>query len=143
MRKFAIITAFAALPWVAVLAHRAHSQIQPAEAMADLNKFAQQMVETKGDELWTDTLHSIGSGILAGNKRTVLLTGTYNVWIGLGAGCDIVDSSRTILLGAFTTAPPHANGFVNIANSLCFWRDTLQRAECPPLLTEKQCGATP
>jgi hypothetical protein len=41
--------------------------------------------------------------------------------------------SRCILLGDNTQTPsPDSDGFVNIDNRLCFWRDTGEIAECPP-----------
>ena len=51
----------------------------------------------------------------------------------IGNGADIaIDNNHTILFGNCTSAPPHADGFVNIANKLCFWRTSGEITECPP-----------
>jgi hypothetical protein len=47
-----------------------------------------------------------------------------------------------ILIGAFTRAPDwKVSNFVNIGNTICFWRDTEKTAPCPPPITPKECGA--
>lgn len=65
------------------------------------------------------------------------ITGADNVFVGM---CVMnikkwphVPGSRNILVGNYTSMPTAStNDFVNIANRLCFWRDTGQRVDCPP-----------
>lgn len=62
----------------------------------------------------------------------VIAMGSENVLIGNCSGyLSLTTQSRALLLGNRTAAPPKGNGFVNIANKLCFWRDTGERVACP------------
>lgn len=70
--------------------------------------------------------------------RGATLTGTWNVAVGLCSGSSLTGQSRSLLLGDRTAAPPKGDGFVNIANKLCFWRDTGERVACPA--PELECG---
>lgn len=55
--------------------------------------------------------------------------------IGRCAGWTAVNSDD-LLLGDYT-ATKRGRGFVNIANKLCFWRDSGERVACPP--PEPEC----
>jgi hypothetical protein len=82
------------------------------------------------------------------------ITGSCDIAIGLGAlqnattmddtiatgrcsGASLQTESRDLLIGDYTSAPRDKSGFVNIANKLCFWRDTGTRVACPP--PEPEC----
>jgi hypothetical protein len=58
--------------------------------------------------------------------------------IGRCSGFHLHAESRDILIGDYTDAPRERDGFVNIKNKLCFWRDSGERADCPP--PEPECG---
>lgn len=60
-----------------------------------------------------------------------LITGTCNLVIGRFAGFSMTDERRMILIGERASAPPHSDGFVNLANVACFWRDSGWFVECP------------
>ena len=56
----------------------------------------------------------------------------YNVIIGIHAGEYLTIGNDNLLLGSCTSTPtPETSHFVNIANKLCFWRNTGEKAECP------------
>jgi hypothetical protein len=64
-----------------------------------------------------------------------LMEGRHSLALGYCAGPpgNVEDSTRNILLGSFTTTPTRqSNNFVNIDNMICFWRDTLNKVDCPP-----------
>lgn len=52
--------------------------------------------------------------------------------IGRYSGYSLTTESMDILIGDYTSAPHGMNGFVNLANTLCFWRDTGVVETCPP-----------
>jgi hypothetical protein len=58
--------------------------------------------------------------------------------IGRCAGASLTTESDDILVGDYVTAPRGRSGFINIANALCFWRDTGERAACPA--PEPECA---
>ena|ERR1700728_2851117 len=63
--------------------------------------------------------------------------GKRTIGIGRNAGYYFRAGSRCILLGDNTLTPtPDCDGFVNIDNRLCFWRDTGEIAECPAAFVE-------
>lgn len=65
-----------------------------------------------------------------------LINGKHSLALGYCAGPPRGTPWPThgnILIGAGTAAPDwHVNNFVNIGNTICFWRDTLKVAKCPP-----------
>ena len=62
---------------------------------------------------------------------------SYVYAIGRCAGASLENASRAFLIGDYTAAPSGSDGFVNIANRLCFWRDTGETVDCPP--PEPEC----
>jgi hypothetical protein len=61
-----------------------------------------------------------------------VVSGGCTVIVGKCAGMTQTSGGRNILLGDYTALPkPDTSGFVNIANRLCFWRDTGERVACP------------
>jgi hypothetical protein len=69
---------------------------------------------------------AVGEGALP-NATTMSNT----IAVGRCVGTSLTTESYDILIGDNTTAPLHRDGFVNIGNRLCFWRDTGERAACP------------
>jgi hypothetical protein len=51
--------------------------------------------------------------------------------IGRCSGASLHNAARDLLIGDYTAAPSGKDGFVNIGNHLCFWRDTGERVDCP------------
>lgn len=79
---------------------------------------------------------NVGVGI---DAMLNLTTGQRNVFLGAYAGKSVEDGSDDVLVGACTATPtPRTSGFVNIANKLCFWRESGERVDCPP--PEPDCG---
>lgn len=62
---------------------------------------------------------------------------THVIAIGRCSGASLHEARNTLLVGDYTSAPEGSDGFVNIANKLCFWRDTGRRVDCPP--PEPEC----
>lgn len=63
-----------------------------------------------------------------------LFNGKRDLFLGAKSGLHVTDGSDDVLVGTCTNTPtPHTSGFVNIANRLCFWRDSGERVACPPL----------
>lgn len=58
------------------------------------------------------------------------MTGTMA--FGRCSGASLRSESRDLLIGDFTAAPHGKDGFVNLENKLCFWRDTGVVETCPP-----------
>lgn len=92
-------------------------------------------VQTDGDAyplLSGSCVIAIGLGALqdATDMDDTIAVGTY-------AGASLRTESRDLLIGDCTAAPRGKDGFVNIANKLCFWRDTGIIEDCPP--PEPQC----
>ena len=59
--------------------------------------------------------------------------------IGECSGASLTTESRDLLIGDYTAAPKGKNGFVNIGNQVCFWRDSGTVVPCPP--PEPPCAA--
>jgi hypothetical protein len=57
--------------------------------------------------------------------------------IGHCSGASLTSESGDMLIGDYTSAPKGKDGFVNIGNKLCFWRDNGDTATCPP--PEPEC----
>lgn len=56
---------------------------------------------------------------------------SYCVAIGLGAMGDVAAGAWNFCLGDDTQLPsPNCNGFVNLGNRLCFWRETGEIVPC-------------
>ena len=66
-----------------------------------------------------------------------ITTGNNDMAYGHCSGASLMEESDDLLIGDYTAAPLHKNGFVNIENKLCFWRETGKRADCPP--PEPEC----
>ena len=66
-----------------------------------------------------------------------ITTGNNDMAYGHCSGASLMEESNDLLIGDYTAAPLHKNGFVNIENKLCFWRETGKRADCPP--PEPEC----
>lgn len=64
---------------------------------------------------------------------------TMNNTIASGrcSGASLRAESNDLLIGDYTSAPRGKDGFVNIGNKFCFWRDTGERVACPP--PEPEC----
>ena len=62
--------------------------------------------------------------------------GSWNMIVGMCAGMTLTTQSHTLLLGDRTAAS--GSNFANFGNKLCFWRDSGERADCPP--PEPECG---
>ena len=62
-------------------------------------------------------------------------SGGCNIVIGIDAGLSLsANAAGNILVGNGVDVPdPNAKGFVNIANTLCFWRTTGERVSCPKI----------
>jgi hypothetical protein len=58
--------------------------------------------------------------------------------IGKCSGASLHNAARDLLIGDYTAAPSGKDGFVNIGNHLCFWRDTGERVTCPA--PEPECA---
>lgn len=70
--------------------------------------------------------------IMIGQGASLSMTGAeHMITIGRCAGASVQNARRAILIGDYTSAPEGSNGFVNIANKLCFWRYTGERVDCP------------
>jgi hypothetical protein len=78
---------------------------------------------------------NIAVGINAMTNATAV---TYSTFIGTCAGYSVHSGRNILLIGDYTSAPDGANGFVNIGNKLCFWRESGERVACPP--PEPECG---
>lgn len=78
-----------------------------------------------------------GTSSLAG--RSVVPEVTNSTFLGKCAGASVTRGRRLLLVGAYTSAPANADGFVNLGNVWCFWFDTNQRVDCPP--PESECEA--
>lgn len=92
--------------------------------------------------------------LVIGNKLAApLLTGSCNLFVGLWSapdatsmngtiaignctGAGLTTESRGLLIGNYTTAPRGRDGFVNINNETCWWRDTGEPSACPPPVPE-------
>ena len=68
-------------------------------------------------------------------------TMNHTIAVGRCAGASLTTESRDLLIGDYTAAPRGQDGFVNIANKLCFWRDSGERVACPP--PEPECANVP
>lgn len=87
------------------------------------------------DEDRPERLYAIAVGSYALNELTL---GRHDIAIGRNSGRTMRLGSRCILLGDNTLTPtPDSDGFVNIDNRLCFWRDTGEIAECPAPFVEE------
>lgn len=75
----------------------------------------------------------IGMGALW-NSTTMYST----IAVGTCSGASLKTESRDILIGDYTSAPRGRDGFVNIANKWCWWRDSGAQADCPP--PEPECN---
>lgn len=62
---------------------------------------------------------------------------THVIAIGRFAGSSLRKVRNAILVGDCTTAPEDSDGFVNIGNKWCWWRQTGAQAACP--LPEPGC----
>lgn len=71
------------------------------------------------------------------DDRAGLATGAHSVAVGVCA--QIPRGNGNIALGARTTVPPGASGFVNIGNRWCGWIATGKDAPCPPPVSEAEC----
>ena len=60
--------------------------------------------------------------------------------IGKCSGASLHNANRDLLIGDYTAAPSGKDGFVNIGNHLCFWRDTGARVGCPAPEPEREGG---
>lgn len=74
------------------------------------------------------------SCIIAIGYGALMNATTMNNTIAIGrcSGATLTSESRDLLIGDFTTAPRGKDGFVNLENKLCFWRDTGVVETCPP-----------
>jgi hypothetical protein len=75
---------------------------------------------------------AIGEGALL--SATIM---NDTIAIGRCSGASLTTESHDLLIGAYTSAPKGKDGFVNIGNKLCFWRDSGATATCPP--PEAEC----
>lgn len=82
--------------------------------------------------IYNACLVAIGLGAL---KSATLMYGT--IAVGTCSGASLTTESMDILVGDHTSAPVGKDGFVNIGNKLCFWRDTGTVVDCPP--PEPEC----
>lgn len=82
---------------------------------------------------------SVGVGLNALGKYQ---HGHRTTAIGACSGASLLSGDDDVLVGAYTAAPtPTTSGFVNIANKLCFWRETGKRVNCPA--PEPDCTKDP
>lgn len=51
---------------------------------------------------------------------------------GRCSGGHLTSENHDLLIGDYTAAPRGKDGFVNLENKLCFWRDTGTVVDCPP-----------
>jgi hypothetical protein len=79
---------------------------------------------------------NVAVGIGAMEFATTL---AHSIFIGRCSGHSVTTGSHDLLIGDYTSMPDGAVGFVNIANKLCFWRDSGDRVACPA--PEPECGA--
>lgn len=79
------------------------------------------------------------SCVVAIGEGALLNATAMSSTIGVGhcSGATLRTESDDILVGDYTAAPRDKDGFVNIANRLCFWRNSGERVDCPP--PEPEC----
>lgn len=77
-----------------------------------------------------------GQAVLIKDTAPPLLVGSWNLAVGSFAGASMTTQNRAIALGS-CTAVRLGDGFVNLGNRLCFWRDTGTIVDCPP--PEPEC----
>ena len=114
----------------------------PANIMEVIQKVATEFQDKSDPVSRTDSRTDTARSMLAAIGAE-LQDGNHNDAIGVCAG----PASRTawsthgnLLLGASTTSPNGVSNFVNTANTICFWRDTLNTAPCPSPVTPEQCS---
>ena len=59
------------------------------------------------------------------------IAGSCNVSLGDYSGYYSFGVSRSVLIGSHVEAPPRSDGFVNIGNLVCFYRDGTGYVKCP------------
>lgn len=75
-----------------------------------------------------------------GENRTILASSASAPWghdVTVIGNCATAWGSRELVLGDRATTPIKGDGFVNLGNKLCFWRDTGTIVDCPP--PEPEC----
>lgn len=90
-------------------------------------------IRTHSSIIGTSCIIAVGVGAL--RNATIL---DHTIAIGRCAGATLLKGNRMLLIGDYTSAPEGADGFVNIANQVCFWRDTGEVVPCPP--PELECA---
>jgi hypothetical protein len=113
----------------------------PTELIATADSVRPSLIEAM--KPYMDKTPTIEQSVCVGIDACRDLTlGKGNTVAGAYSGRHLQDGDWNVLVGACTATPtPSTSNFVNIANKLCFWRDTGQRVACPA--PEPECGSAP